>query len=135
MTQNTRKHKRFRSNLTELYGKMIFAQKVEIIDISISGVALKTDRKLIVGKEYPIRLVWKGKSLDVWGVVVRAEKLETKERGSGKDDSLYSAGVMFKDASSETIADFINSIEWDKKEAVSVTVDHSPDARFAMAMA
>ena len=63
MTYDKRRHKRFRSDLMELYGKMIFDQKVAIIDISSSGVALKTDRKLIIGREYPLRLVWKGKTL------------------------------------------------------------------------
>jgi hypothetical protein len=122
MTNNSRRHKRFKPDITELHGKMILAQKVEIVDISLSGVALRTDRKLTIGREYPLRLVWKGKTLDVWGVVVRSEMIGLEERGSGKNVLLYSAGVMFKDASSNSIADFINSIEMDKKEAVSVMV-------------
>jgi PilZ domain len=122
MTYDTRRHKRYRPDISELHGKMILAQKVDIIDISLSGVALRTDRKLMIGREYPLRLVWKGKTLDVWGVVVRSEMIGIEERDSGNDVSLYSAGVMFKDASSEPIADFINSIERDKKEAVSVMV-------------
>lgn len=130
MTYDKRRHKRFRSDLMELYGKMILDQKVEIIDISLTGVALKTDRKLIIGREYPLRLVWKGKTLDVWGVVVRSELIEIEERDSGKNVSKYTAGVMFKDASSNTIADFINSIEWDKKEAVSVMVNKRLNVRF-----
>ena len=130
MTYDKRRHKRFRSDLMELYGKMILAQKVEIIDISLSGVALKTDRKLNIGREYPLRLVWKGKTLDVWGVVVRSELIGIEEGDSGKNVSIYRAGVMFKDASSNTIADFINSIESDKKEAVSVMVDKRLNVRF-----
>ena len=130
MTHDKRRHKRFRSDLMELYGKMILAQKVEIIDISLSGVALKTDRKLTIGREYPIRLVWKGKTLDVWGVVVRSELIGIEEGESGKNVSTYAAGMMFKDASSNTVADFINSIEWDKKEAVSVMVDKRLNVRF-----
>jgi hypothetical protein len=130
MTYDKRRHKRFRSDLMELYGKMILAQKVEIIDISLSGAALKTDRKLNIGREYPLRLVWKGKTLDVWGVVVRSELIESEEGDSGKNVSKYESGVMFKDASSNTIADFINSIEWDKKEAISVMVDKRPNVRF-----
>ena len=130
MTYDKRRHKRFRSDLMELYGKMILAQKVEIIDISLSGVALKTDRKLNIGREYPLRLVWKGKTLDVWGVVVRSELIGSEEGDSGKIVLRYTAGVMFKDVSSNAIADFINSIEWDKKEAVSVMVDKRLNVRF-----
>ena len=114
----------------ELYGKMILAQKVEIIDISLGGVALKTGRRLNIGREYLLKLEWKGKTLDVWGVAVRSELIGIEEGDSGKNVPIYTAGVMFKDASSNTIADFINSIEWDKKEAVSVMVDKRLHVRF-----
>lgn len=130
MTNNTRRHKRLSSNLTELNGKMILAKKIEILDISLGGVALKIDRKLNIGSEYPLRLLWKGKTLDVWGVVVRFELIGNEEVYSGKNVSIYRAGVKFKDTSQDEIADFIHSIELDKKEAVSVMVDKRPNVRF-----
>jgi len=65
MTHDKRRHKRFRSDLMELYGKIVLAQKVEIIDISLGGVAVKTDRRLNIGREYLLKLEWKGKTLDV----------------------------------------------------------------------
>jgi hypothetical protein len=134
MTYVNKRQKRFKADVTGLYGKMILAKKVEIIDMSLTGVALRTDRQLNIGREYPLRLVWKEKTLDVWGVVVRSEKLEIEGRDGGKDVSLYSSGVMFKDASSEAIADFIRSVEWDKKESVSVTVDSAPNVGFGAAV-
>src|SRR5574337_430534 len=73
MTQNKRRHKRFKLDLMDMNGKMILAHKVEIIDISLGGVALKTDRRLFVGKEYLIKLENKGKSIDIKGTIVRCE--------------------------------------------------------------
>ena len=130
MTNDKRRHKRFRSDLMELYGKMSLIQKVEIIDISLGGVALKTGRSLNIGREYLLKLEWKGKTLDVWGVVVRSELIGIEEGDSGKNASIYKVGVMFKDAASNAIADFINSIEWDKKAVVSVMVDKRLNVRF-----
>jgi len=128
--QDKRRHKRFRLDIMEINGKMILADRVEIIDISLGGVALKTDRRLNVGKEYFIKLGDKGKSIDVKGIIVRCELSKIEERSNGKRVSIYTAGMMFKDVSPDTIADFLNSIEQDKKEAMPVRVDRRLAVRF-----
>jgi len=128
--QDKRRHKRFRLDIMEINGKMILADRVEIIDISLGGVALKTDRRLNVGKEYFIKLGDKGKSIDVKGIIVRCELSKIEERSNGKRVSIYTAGMMFKDVSPDTIADFLNSIEQDKKEAMPVRVDRRLTVRF-----
>ena len=130
MMQDKRRHKRFKLDLMELNGKMIMARKVEIIDISLGGVALKTDRRLNFGREYLIKLGYKGKSIDVKGIIVRCELNNIEERSNGESVSIYSAGIMFKDVPSNTIADFINSIEHDKRDAVPVMIDRRVNVRF-----
>src|SRR5512143_4268426 len=111
-------------------GKMILADRAEIIDISLGGVALKTDRRLNVGKEYLIKLGDKGKSIEVKGIVVRCELSTIEERSNGARVSIYTAGMMFKDVSPDAIADFLKSIEQDKKEAMPVMVDRRLTVRF-----
>ena len=128
--QDKRRHKRFRLDIMEINGKMILADRVEIVDISLGGVALRTDRRLNVGKEYFIKLGDKGKSIDVKGIIVRCELSKIEERSNGKRVSIYTAGMMFKDVSPDTIADFLNSIEQDKKEAMPVRVDRRLTVRF-----
>lgn len=128
--QDKRRHKRFRLDLMGINGKMILADRVEIIDISLGGVALKTDRRLNVGKEYLIKLGDKGKSIEVKGIVVRCELSTIEERSNGARVSIYTAGMMFKDVSPDAIADFLKSIEQDKKEAMPVMVDRRLTVRF-----
>ena len=111
-------------------GKMILAQKVEILDISLGGAAIKIDRRLNINRDYLLKLEWKGKTLDVWGIVVRSELIGLEARDYGESVSVYRVGVMFKDGSSKTLADFINSIEQDNKESVSATVDQRLNVRF-----
>jgi c-di-GMP-binding flagellar brake protein YcgR len=130
--QDKRRHKRFRLDLMEINGKMILADKVEIIDISLGGVALKTDRRLNVGKEYLIKLGDREKSIDVKGIIVRCELSTIEERSNGARVSIYTAGMMFKDVSPDTIADFLNSIEQAKKEAMPVMVDRRLSVRFCI---
>ena len=128
--QNKRRHKRFKVDFTEMNGKMILAQNIEIIDISLGGVALKTDSRLNVGKEYLLKLGYKGKRIDVKGVIVRCELSNIEERNDGESVSIYSAGVMFQGTPSNAIADFIRSVEHDKKEAEPVMTDRRIDVRF-----
>ncbi|HEX9022120.1 MAG TPA: PilZ domain-containing protein [Nitrospirota bacterium] len=128
--QDKRRHKRFKLDLMDINGRMIAAHKVELIDISLGGVALKTDKRLYLGKEYLLKLKNKGKSIDIKGNIVRCELTGIEATGNGEGASIYTAGMMFKDTASNTIAAFINSIEKDKKEAVPATVDRRFDVRF-----
>jgi c-di-GMP-binding flagellar brake protein YcgR len=130
MTQNTRRHRRFKLDLMEVNGKMMLAQKVEIIDIGLGGIALRTDRKLNVGKEYFITLDNMGKHIDVKGIIVRCELVKIEERHDGERIATYTAGMMFKNVPLDKITDFINSIEKHKKEEAPVMVDRRLAVRF-----
>lgn len=130
MIQDKRRHKRFRSDLMELSGKMILAHKVEIIDISLGGVALKADRRLNIGREYLLKLEEKGKTLDVRGIVVRSELIGIEARDNGEQVSIYTAGLTFKEGPIGKIADFIKAIEQGSTEAVPVMVDRRLNVRF-----
>jgi len=77
-----------------------------------------------------IKLGDKGKSIDVKGIIVRCELSKIEEQCTGERVSIYTAGMMFKDVSPDTIADFLNSIEQDKKEAVPVITDRRLNVRF-----
>jgi Tfp pilus assembly protein PilZ len=128
--QDKRRYKRFRLDVMEINGKMVLADKVEIVDISLGGIALKTDRRLNVGKEYVIKLGDKGKRIDVKGIIVRCELIKIEERCNGERVPVYTAGMMFKDVAPDTIADFLSSIERHKKEEAPVVVDRRLTVRF-----
>jgi hypothetical protein len=130
MMQDKRRHKRFRLDLMEIDGKIILANKVEILNISLGGISLKTDRRLNVDKEYLITLGDKGKHIDVKGIIVRCQLVNIEERGKGKRVPIYTAGMMFKDAPPDKIADFLNSIEKHKKAEVPVMVNRRLEVRF-----
>jgi len=128
--QNKRRHKRYKLDLIEISGKMSLSDKVEIMNISVGGVALKADRRLDMGREYLIKLGEKGKSIDVKGVVVRSELSGMEQGKSGEQVLIYSAGMKFKEGQEEKIADFLSLIEQNVKKVVAVTVDRRLDVRF-----
>ena len=129
--QDHRRHKRFRLDLIDINGKMRFASKVEIVDISFGGVALKADSRLNIGREYLIRLGDGKNSLDVKGIVIRSELSGIEERSNGERVSIYTAGIKFRDDSVDKIADFFhNAIEHGKKEKMEMMVDRRINVRF-----
>lgn len=127
--QDKRHYKRYRVDLVEINGKMSLADKVEIIDISLGGVALKADRRLNIGKEYMIKLQEKGKALEVRGTVVRAELTGIEQRADGQGVSIFTVGMMFKEGYTEKMADFLEPIEKTRIEAPAVT-DRRLNVRF-----
>lgn len=125
-----RRHKRFRVDLLEIGGKMSLAEKVELIDISLGGVALKSDRRLNFGKEIVLKLADKVNSIDVKGIVVRSELSGMEERTNGARVMVYRVGIMFKDDQSDKIARFLNSVEQNHKKEATTAVDRRRSVRF-----
>ncbi len=97
-----RRHRRFGLELLEVSGKLSQADNVEIIDMSFGGVAVKVNRRLNIGKEYPLKLEDKRNSIDVKGIVARC-RLSVIEEGV----SIYTAGMKFEEGSVEKIAAFV----------------------------
>jgi c-di-GMP-binding flagellar brake protein YcgR len=121
--RNMRKHKRFKLDLLDLSSKMSLVSKVELIDISLGGVALKADKKLNIGKECLIKLGYEGKLIHVKGIVVRSELSGIEEKADGETATIYSVGIFFKDESTSKVKDFLDSIENNKKTQVPEQTD------------
>ena len=125
--QNQRRHKRYRLDAMEINGKMSLVDRVEIVDISLSGASLKVDKKLEVGREYMIRLGDRKKEFDVKGVIVRSEVSEIEGKESGK--VIYSAGMMFNGGQMDKLAMFLYAID-QKKKMNAVAAERRLNVRF-----
>jgi hypothetical protein len=113
--RNRRRYKRFKLDLIDLCSKMSSIGNVEIIDISLRGVAIKADRKLNIGKECLLMLGYEGKYINAKGMIVRPKLSGIQERTDEGKVPIYSAGILFKDASAGQVKDFLDSIENNKK--------------------
>ncbi len=121
--QDMRKHKRFKLDVIDLSSRMSIVGKVVIIDISVGGVALKADRKLNLGKEYLLTLGYEGNQITVKGVVVRSELSGIEERGEAGHVTIYSAGILFKEESSDKVKAFLDSIGAGRKTRIAERID------------
>jgi len=121
--RDMRKHKRFKLDVIDLSSKMSIVGKVDIIDISVSGIALKADRKLNIGKEYLMTLGYGGNQITVKGTVVRSELSGIEERPEGEKVTVYSAGLLFKNEAGDKVQNFLDSIDTSKKTPVTERID------------
>jgi curved DNA-binding protein CbpA len=115
--QRKRRYVRFQVNDAGVNGEICFAEEVNLVDISMSGIALKVDRRLKLGREYLLSLHAKDKVISVQAEVVRSILSESKTDPAGNIVPLYFVGMEFKNMSHqerEALAEFINSHKIDE---------------------
>jgi len=119
MTKERRNFPRFTVDVMDIHGKMLFANDVTILDISMGGVLLKADRRLNIGRDYTMKLESKGKILNIQGTVVRSMLSESRKDEKGEIVPIYTAGMHFINLSNEKMSEvrhFIREHMMDEKD-------------------
>jgi len=112
MEEERRLHKRF--VVEGIEGTLMFATDVEILNISINGVALKANRRLEIGREYTLKLEYMDRSVSMNGIVIWSV---LSELGKGQHEEkipIYKAGMKFTNVISEKMASLLDFIEENK---------------------
>lgn len=112
MEEEHRKHKRF--TVEVLAGRMLFASHTRILNLSISGAAIETDRRLNPGNEYTLKLEQKGKALTLKGVIAWSVLSGSRRTLHGETAPMYKAGMKFTDVMSDKTAALIEFIDENK---------------------
>jgi Tfp pilus assembly protein PilZ len=94
-----------------VHGTMTSASQVEILNMSISGAAIRLDRNLRVGGEYNLRLELADAALVVKGVVVWSVLSEIQKGREDETKPFYSAGMKFKDILSPRLMSLLEFID------------------------
>ncbi|MFZ3138694.1 MAG: PilZ domain-containing protein [Thermodesulfovibrionales bacterium] len=105
-----RQYKRFTDDVMDMYGKMVLADDVKILDISLSGISLKADRRLNIACNHMLNIEDKGNILTVKGRVIWSLLSENKDGKQGEIVPIYTAGMNFTDITKKKkkeIAEFI----------------------------
>ena len=97
-----------------LQGTMTSASQVEILNMSISGAAIRLDRNLRVGGDYSLRLEMNDTVLAVKGVVVWSVLSEIQKGREDETKPFYSAGMKFKDVLSQRLMELLEFIDQHK---------------------
>jgi len=121
--KDRRMHPRFTADILDMHGKSSYAGNVRILDMSITGIALKTLRNLEAGSECILQIKGEDKALNAKAVVVWSSPAGDIRTPKGNTLPTYKIGMKFVDTSDEKtkeVADFIaqNRREEDKKADV-----------------
>jgi hypothetical protein len=107
LAQDKRQHKRFKVPLDGLSGRLDDDQLVEIIDLSVGGIAIESSRRLTVGREYFMRLQAQSHSLEVRGTVIWSRIVDNKEGPFGQRSPVYVSAIRLQKGSEDQVTDFI----------------------------
>ena len=111
--QERRQHKRFKVEHMKVNSEMPSATDVKIIDISKSGVFVKADKKLDIGKQYALKIGYGNKVLFVKATVVWSLLADNVENTDGSIIPIYIAGMQLTDVLRGEITEIISMIEAD----------------------
>ena len=109
--KDKRMHKRFIVEGMDINGKLMFTSEVSVINISISGISIKADRRLDIGKEYTLKLQEQNRVLTVKGIVVWSTLVENRADHHGDLVPVYNAGMKFIDVLNDRINEILQFIE------------------------
>ena len=109
--QERRNYKRYKLDVMNIHGEIPFASNVKLLNISLSGVLLETDRRPEMGNSYILKLESENAILTLQGIVIRSTLNKNKKDFKGDIIPTYTAGMHFRNLSNGKIieiARFIN---------------------------
>jgi Tfp pilus assembly protein PilZ len=109
--QEKRQHKRVKVEDMEVNCEMPLATYVKIINISETGIFVKADRKLHIGKQYALKIECEDEVLFVKAVVIWSLLENTVEDANGNIIAMYMAGMQFTDVLKGEITEILSLIE------------------------
>jgi Tfp pilus assembly protein PilZ len=93
-----------------LHGNVMFSSPVEVLNMSLSGCALRVERRLTIGLSYVLRLELEDKNLEAGGLIVWCTLDQLKKR-NGEDIPSYTAGMKFVDVLSDRVQELRSFIK------------------------
>jgi hypothetical protein len=106
LNPDNRQHKRFKVPLEGLIGKLNDDQIVDIIDLSVGGIAITSDYGLDIGSEYFMKLEARDHILEVQSTVIWSRILDNKV-SRGQRRSVYVSALRFQVGSEDRVTNFI----------------------------
>jgi hypothetical protein len=111
-----RRYQRLIVEVKEIKGEMMFAKDVEIIDISVGGILIKSDKRLNPGSEHMIKIKHKDKVVSVRSIVVWSLLSGSQKDRRGELILKYTAGMQFINVPNEIINKIAHFIEEHKEK-------------------
>jgi Tfp pilus assembly protein PilZ len=109
--EKRRRHARF--TVEDVRGHLVLSSNVEVLNLSLGGVAIRADRRLNIGVEYTLKLELGDRFVALPGVVVWSV-LSGMRKAGGEDVPQYSAGLKFAGVLTDKLQGLIEFIDENK---------------------
>lgn len=109
MSTPTRQHPRY--SPIHLYGSLAFSAEAEIINISVAGMAVRTNNALAIGKTYTFKLGAPGKEIQISGPVRWCRLRQTRRNKAGEIAAVFETGIVFDNVLSARMAELVHFLE------------------------
>lgn len=96
-----RAYKRYNVNLLDITCAIIQAGNIEILDVSLNGIAVHATMRLNIGEQYSLKLQSRHKALSFKGIVIWSKLSAIHKDSSGDTIPVYTAGLEFIDNSQD----------------------------------
>jgi hypothetical protein len=99
-----------RHSVEGVHGNVLSTSELEVLNISISGAAVETARRLELNRAYTFKIKYKNRYLTLRGRVIWATLFSKEDRDSKSMIPVYRAGIKFTETlseKSEMLLDFI----------------------------
>jgi len=105
----SRRHRRY--EVENVDGSFLFNLGVNIVNLSLAGMAVETHHQLKVGKYYPFKIDRDTEKLEIRGTVAWCVLRRTERNDRGDVVPIYNAGVHFEEQAPERIEGLERFIE------------------------
>lgn len=103
MALNVERRSHKRHTYSSLSCSMWSNHDVQVMNISLGGILIRTNRRLTLNREYPFKLMYQGDSSPVSGVVKWCFLVGSKVLESGEQVPVYNAGLSILGQNAERV--------------------------------
>jgi hypothetical protein len=107
-TRSRRRHRRY--DVKDVSGNFVVRIDVDVINLSVAGMAIETQRTLIVGRRYLFSIGEQGRHVEVSGRVIWCALGKTRRIGR-QITPIFRAGIQFEDVLSDDTLELQKLIE------------------------
>jgi Tfp pilus assembly protein PilZ len=104
-----RRHRRY--DVHNVHGSLVYAMDAQVLNISLTGLAIETQHALRVGTEYTLRLSHQGHDLRLRTRVKWCRLVRTASDTRGNVLPVFHAGLDFREALGEVARELLGFIE------------------------
>ena len=96
-------------NVDGMNGKMALSNYIKIIDMSLDGLSIETDKKLNIGEEYLLHLAYEGRTSSIKGSIAWCTLERIENTNKGEAHHIYKSGMKLT-VSPDEMREFIRFI-------------------------